>query len=91
MANLKSSKKDIRRIARRTKRRKPFARNANIYPKKLERLIAQGKVQEAQEFLSLVFKALDKAAKQNIIHKNKAARIKSRVSKKLYALVAQSS
>ncbi len=31
--------------------------------------------------LSTVFKTVDKAAKNNIIHKNKAARIKSRLSK----------
>lgn len=33
--------------------------------------------------LKAVFKAVDKAAKGNIIHKNKASRIKSRLSKKL--------
>ncbi|OGD85380.1 hypothetical protein A2164_04415 [Candidatus Curtissbacteria bacterium RBG_13_35_7] len=33
--------------------------------------------------LKLVFKTVDKASKTNVIHKNKAARIKSRLSKKL--------
>ena len=33
--------------------------------------------------LSIAFKALDRAAKTNVIHKNKAARLKSRLSKKL--------
>lgn len=33
--------------------------------------------------LSKMFSAIDKAVKRNIIHKNKAARIKSRVSKKV--------
>ena len=33
--------------------------------------------------LSEVFKAIDKAAKTNVIHKNKASRIKSRLSKLL--------
>jgi small subunit ribosomal protein S20 len=31
--------------------------------------------------LDKVFRALDKAAKRNIIHKNKAARLKSRLAK----------
>ena len=31
--------------------------------------------------LSMVFKTLDRAAKKNIIHKNKASRLKSRLSK----------
>ena len=33
--------------------------------------------------LSSVFAALDKAAKRNVIHKNKAARLKARLSKLL--------
>jgi small subunit ribosomal protein S20 len=33
--------------------------------------------------MSLAFQALDKAAKRNIIHPNKAARLKSRLSKLL--------
>lgn len=33
--------------------------------------------------LTGVFKALDKAAKGNVIHKNRASRLKSRLSKKL--------
>ncbi len=33
--------------------------------------------------LSAAFKALDRAAKTNVIHRNKAARLKSRLSKKL--------
>lgn len=33
--------------------------------------------------LKTVFTAVDRAAKTNVIHKNKAARIKSRLSKKL--------
>jgi len=33
--------------------------------------------------LKLVIKTLDRAAKTNVIHKNRAARLKSRLSKKL--------
>lgn len=36
-----------------------------------------------EKALRLVYQALDKAAKTNVIHKNKAARIKSRLSKLL--------
>ena len=35
------------------------------------------------EGLKSVFAAVDKAAKTNVIHKNRAARIKSRLSRKL--------
>ena len=83
MANLKSSKKDIRRTARRTLARKPFARNAEMLPKKFGKLIEAGNTKEAAEMLPQVFKAIDKAAKKNIFNKQKASRVKSRLSIRL--------
>lgn len=80
MANLKSSKKDLRRTARRTENRKSFSRNAKMLPRKVKKLIATGKVSEAKELLPATYKALDKAAKRNIVHKNNAARTKSRIA-----------
>ncbi len=41
------------------------------------------KGEEIQELVSKAYAELDKAAKKNVIHKNKAARIKSRIMKKL--------
>lgn len=45
----------------------------------------------AADTLKVAFQALDKAAKTNVIHKNKAARLKSRLSKKLAPSKASSS
>lgn len=46
------------------------------------RKLAIGKTKdEAAKLLPSVFKALDKAAKVNVITKNKASRLKSRLSK----------
>jgi small subunit ribosomal protein S20 len=81
MANLKSSKKDLRRTLRRTENRKPFERNAKMLPKKVRKLVSTGNLKEAAEMLPQTFKALDKAAKKNIIHANTSARTKSRLSK----------
>jgi len=39
--------------------------------------------QPTKKSLALVFSALDKAAKTGVIHKNKAARLKARLSKLL--------
>ncbi len=80
MANLKSSKKDIRRTVRRTELNAPFARNAKMLPKKVRKLVAAGKKDEAATLLASAYKALDKAAKKNIIHKNNAARVKSQLA-----------
>ncbi|MED3661506.1 30S ribosomal protein S20 [Ureibacillus sp. FSL K6-8385] len=50
--------------------------------KKAEQAIAN-KSENAQELVVLASKALDKAASKGIIHKNTAARKKSRLAKKL--------
>lgn len=84
MANLKSSKKDIRRIAKRTVLNKPFRRNAKMLSKKVTKLVSLNNLEEAKNTLPAAFKALDKAAKKNIIHRNAAARTKSRLSKLIF-------
>lgn len=81
MANLKSSKKDIRRTLRRTLANKPFRRNADMLPRKVRKLAAAGQITEAKELLPAAFKALDKAVRKNILHKNNASRTKSRIAK----------
>lgn len=43
------------------------------------------KAKPSVDLLSQAFSALDRAAKRNIIHKNKAARLKSRLSKLIAA------
>ena len=44
------------------------------------KLVIAKKNEEAAKILPLVFKALDKAAKAKVIEKNKASRLKSRLS-----------
>jgi small subunit ribosomal protein S20 len=51
--------------------------------KKYQQLIAQKNAAEAKTALHKVYSLLDKAAKKNIIHKNKANRDKSRLSNRL--------
>lgn len=51
--------------------------------KQIERQIAAGDKAKAQELISQLMKAADKAAKTGTIHPNKAARIKSRLMRKL--------
>ncbi len=50
---------------------------------KYRKAIAAKAHEEAGSLLSLVFKALDKAAKTKVIEKNKASRLKSRLAKML--------
>lgn len=51
--------------------------------KDMQDLIKAGKKDEATKLLPKLMKAADKTSKRNIIAKNKAARIKSRMSKLL--------
>lgn len=49
--------------------------------------VVGGNAEKAQEFLKKSIKALDKATEKNVLHKNTAARKKSRLNKIVKALV----
>lgn len=83
MANLKASKKDIRRIAKRTAHNRSIRSRLKTLNKSVRKLAQEGTPEEtkakAQEYMS----ALDRAAKTSIIHPNKANRHKSMLSQYL--------
>ncbi len=83
MANIRSAIKRIRSSARKRERNQAFRSRARTLINKTRKLIAEGKIEEAREEAHLAIVALDKAAQKGIIHKNKAARSKSRLMKKL--------
>lgn len=81
MANTSSAKKEIRSQAR--KKAKNDARRDAFRStrKEVQRAIVAGDVKAANEKLGAFYKAVDKAAKSNgPLHKNTAARYKSRLS-----------
>ncbi len=51
--------------------------------KKFLKTLASNNNEEAKKILNVLYKLLDKAVKTNLIKKNKAARDKSRLAKKL--------
>lgn len=85
MPNLKSSKKALRQNLKRYERNKRIRMRLKRWIKKFNALIAQEKKEEAKKILPFVQKLIDKANKRNIIHSNKAARLKSRLYKSLSA------
>lgn len=89
MPNSKSAAKRVRQDAE--KKQKNMSRKTTIKTalKKLDTLIEQENAEQAREQMNVVFRALDKAVKRNIIHKNKAARKKSQISKKVHSLAAK--
>lgn len=86
LANTKSAKKRIRVTLRRTlenRRRKTFVRTAI---RRFERVLAAGDHSAALEALKVVYRALDRAAQKGAIHRNRAARKKSRLARRLSRL-----
>jgi small subunit ribosomal protein S20 len=81
MANTKSSKKDLRRSAKRRERNLAMRSALKTYVKKTKQAVAAGDVPSTGEALKLAVKNLDKAVQRGIIHKNQAARRKSRIAK----------
>jgi small subunit ribosomal protein S20 len=83
MANHKSSIKRIRsNDAKRTENRY-VAKTTRTAVKKLRTATDK---KTAEELLPKVSSMLDKLAKRNVIHKNKAGNMKSKLSKKVAAL-----
>ncbi len=90
MANSKSSKKRIRVSARRRDRNKPLRTEARTFVKKAEVAIAAGDAGAAEAATQEAISVLDRVANKGVIHKNNAARRKSRLVAKYHALVAAS-
>lgn len=57
--------------------------------KKINRALEEGNVETANEMLPKAFSAIDRAAKIGTIHKNQAARRKSRLVKRIDRAQAQ--
>lgn len=85
MANLKSSQKDIRRIARKADRNRQVSSRLKTLAKKLSTAEESGDTESAKVAAREFVSALDKAAKSNVIHINKANRHKSHCAKLLLA------
>lgn len=74
MPILKSAKKKLRQDKKRTGVNK-------IYRKNLRQAVKLARKEKSAKAIKLAYSALDKAAKKKVIHKNKAARLKSRLMK----------
>ena len=83
MANHKSALKRIRRneaVRLRNRYQHKTTRNA------IKRLRTEEKKEDAEKMLPSVVSMIDKLAKRNIIHSNKAANLKSKLAKHVASL-----
>jgi small subunit ribosomal protein S20 len=83
LANLKSSIKRIRSSRRKAEYNRITRSTASTYVKRARRLLQEGKAEEAREVVQQAISALDKAAQKGVIHRNNAARRKSRLVRQL--------
>jgi small subunit ribosomal protein S20 len=85
MANIKSAKKRIGVIAKKTARNKRIKDHLKAVIKNFEKALSVGDLVTAKEKLSLAEKKLKKAAAKNTIHANAASRKVSRLTKRFNA------
>jgi small subunit ribosomal protein S20 len=79
LANTKSAIKRIRSSERRRRINQVHRSRARTYIKRTRSLIAAGELEDAEEMARQAVSALDRAAQKGVIHKNNAARRKSRL------------
>lgn len=83
MANIKSAKKRILVINKKTAVNKDRKSEIKTYIKKFETVLNEGNLEKAKEYLTIIEKKLYQAAAKNTIHKKAASRKVSRLSLRL--------
>lgn len=83
MANHKATKKDTRQSLKRRDRNRYYGKTTRNAIREMLKLTEKG---AATEQLPKVISMIDKLAKRNVIHKNKASNLKSQLAKKVNTL-----
>ena len=77
----KSAKKALRQNVKRRARNLVYKNKMKALVKEVGGLISEKKLEEAKKLLPKIYKAMDKAAKVNVIKKNTASRKKAGIAK----------
>ncbi len=86
MANIKSQIKRNKQNEKRRLRNRVYRGRARTFIQKARTAIDTGNAENAQAATVEAIRALDKAAAKGVLHKNNAARRKSRLMKRLASL-----
>jgi small subunit ribosomal protein S20 len=86
LANIKSQIKRNKQNQKKRLLNRVFRGRARTFVQKARTVIDEGNVEEARTAALTAISALDKAAQKGIIHRNNAARRKSRLMKQLATL-----
>jgi len=88
MANTKSADKRARHALKRRDRNRDHVSTMRTAVKRLRKAVAAGDSKTAQDLLGSTVKVVDSTAQKGVIHRNAAARTKSRLTKAVNALKA---
>jgi len=88
MANIKSAQKRVRQTKVRTERNKAVKTRVRSAFRNLQESIEAGKADDIKTALSSYTSQVDKAYKNNLFHKNKAANLKAKAAKAAKAVSA---
>jgi len=86
MPTTQSAKKRLRQNLVRRARNRSTKRSVRTQCRKVREAVAAGDLEAAQTEFRLAAKKLDRAGAKNVVHRNAAARTKSRLSAKIKAL-----
>ena len=86
MPNIKSAKKRVLVIEKKTLENRMVKSAIKTELKKFEAAVSEGNKASAQELLALCVKKLDQAAAKGVYHKNTVSRKKSQLAKAVAAL-----
>lgn len=89
MANIKSQIKRNKQNEKRRVRNRVYRGRARTFVQKARTAFDSGSLENAQAATLEAMRELDKAAEKGVIHKNNAARRKSRLAKHLKAVQAK--
>lgn len=81
MPNIKSAKKRVRGNAKKETVNTLVTSSMKTAIKKFEKSVKDGSVEDASKNLNVAIQRVDKAMNSGLVHKNKAARVKSRLTK----------
>lgn len=84
MPHTRSAKKRLRKADRARLRNRAAMRTIKTYLKRVNKAAEEDTLEALQAECKNAIKLLDKAAARNVMHRNKAARLKSRVAKTLH-------
>jgi small subunit ribosomal protein S20 len=86
LPNIKSSERSVKTDASRRAQNFAVKSAVKTATRKVAETVTAGKADDAQALLTKASSVIDKAAAKGVIHKNAAARKKSRLAKKINAI-----